>query len=194
VVFLEAAWRKRFRFSWISSGRKPLRPSLSCEGDQEGGKVSPGEKSFGKPSVVDREAERNATPRDSILLVCTHGMVVEERMGSKIRHVRENALGEFHGMMGQAALMAEGTRDRMMLSLPRDVSDLFASIDNLNRGFDTPKRQGEIVKAASQREPRHNMWSVINAYTLAAQSRELSVELSHRFQQVGGMVLSMVKK
>jgi hypothetical protein len=38
-----------------------LRPSPSCEGDKGGGKASPGKKSFGKPSVVDREAERNVT-------------------------------------------------------------------------------------------------------------------------------------
>ena len=43
-----------------------MRPSLFREGDKGGGKVSPGEKSFGKPSVADTEAKRNATPREQI--------------------------------------------------------------------------------------------------------------------------------
>ena len=41
--------------------------------------MSPGEKSFVKPSVVDREAKRNATPRDSIRFFrCPRGVVEED--------------------------------------------------------------------------------------------------------------------
>ena len=43
-----------------------LAPESIREGDKGGGKASPGEKSFGKPSVVDREAKRNVPPRDPI--------------------------------------------------------------------------------------------------------------------------------
>jgi hypothetical protein len=63
-----------------------------------------------------------------------------------------------------------------------------------NRRVGIASKEAKIVKEAWQREPQHNMWGVINGYTLAAQSRELSVEIAHRMQQVGGLALNLVKR
>ena len=65
-MFLGAAWRKRSGFPGLRAGGSPCARVFFCEGDKGGGKASPGEKSFGKPSVVDREAKRNVPPRDPI--------------------------------------------------------------------------------------------------------------------------------
>jgi hypothetical protein len=73
------------------------------------------------------------------------------------------------------------------------VDDPLATIKNFSRQFQLGKLEEEAVSWGYAREPGHTMFSIVNAYTRAAQFRGLSAESVYRLQKVGGQILAMVK-
>jgi hypothetical protein len=84
-------------------------------------------------------------------------------------------------------------RDQFRLSIQSRVDDPLATIKNFSRQFQLGKLEEEAVDWGYGREPGHNMFSVVNAYTRAAQFPKLSAESVYRLQAAGGQILALVK-
>jgi len=126
-------------------------------------------------------------------LVCTNGLITAEMAQNKIRHIRKNALVDLEGLISNVNFMAEQNQKKMRLAVYLRINEPLTTIENFNRRFNLSKREGEIVKESWQKEPVYNMWGIINSYTQAAQESEVSADRAYRLQQIGGLVLNLVK-
>jgi hypothetical protein len=81
----------------------------------------------------------------------------------------------------------------MVISVNTSVHNPIQTIESFSRRFGLTLAEGELVKAAWEQEPLQTMWGVIQAYTGAARSPELAVDVAYRLERVGGHLLTMVK-
>lgn len=124
-------------------------------------------------------------------LVCTNGMITETRFSNRIRHIKDNVLVEFTNSVAMVSLEAVVMRNQFQISRDQEAKDPMATFSSFNRRFGLTKKEGEAVAQAW--DGGQTMFSIINAYTGAANSRDLPLEVSYKLQRVGGMILSMVK-
>ena len=127
-------------------------------------------------------------------LVCTNGMVAPVSMGqSRWKHISRKAFEELPETIRQVAQESDGQRAKMVVSVNTPVHNPIQSIESFNKRFGLTVAEGELVKASWEQEPLQTMWGVIQAYTGAARSPELAVDVAYRLERVGGQLLSMVK-
>jgi hypothetical protein len=127
-------------------------------------------------------------------MVCTNGMVAPVSMGqSRWKHISRKAFEELPETIRQVAQESDGQRAKMVVSVNTPVHNPVQSIESFNKRFGLSQPEGELVKATWEQEPLQTMWGVIQAYTGAARSPELAVDVSYRLERVGGQLLSMVK-
>jgi len=126
-------------------------------------------------------------------LVCTNGLIAKTQVSSKFRHVSLRALDEFDTTLEQVISESRFGQNRLSASTERTVADPAATMESFNRQFQLTRKEGETVTRAWEIEPGNTMFSVINAYTRAAQDHELSGEERHRLERIGGQILALVK-
>jgi hypothetical protein len=126
-------------------------------------------------------------------LICTNGMVAKTEISAAYRHVSLKILDEFPTVMQEVSSQLSRQRDQFRLSIQSRVDDPLATIKNFSRQFQLGKLEEEAVDWGYGREPGHNMFSVVNAYTRAAQFPKLSAESVYRLQAAGGQILALVK-
>jgi len=126
-------------------------------------------------------------------LVCTNGMIARTEVSASYRHVSLKILNEFPKALDNVSLELGKQRDQFRLSVESKVDNPLATIENFNRQFQIGEKERELVKLAWEQEMGTTMFSVVNAYTRAAQFEGLAAEASYRLQKVAGMVLGMVK-
>jgi len=80
-----------------------------------------------------------------------------------------------------------------MLSTQTPVDNPESTIETFTRQFQINQEEAQIVKQAFYLEQGGTMFSVINAFTRAAQDRSLSASDSYRLERAGGAILGMVK-
>ena len=127
-------------------------------------------------------------------LVCTNGMISKTSVASRFRHVSLKALDEFKDLVRQVIYESHYNQERLALSTETRVDDPLATIGSFNRQFQLTKKEAEAVERAWVYEQGFTMFQVINAYTRAAQDRELTGEESHKLERVGGEILALVKQ
>lgn len=123
-------------------------------------------------------------------LVCTNGLIAKTAVASRFRHVSLKALDEFNDIVRQVIYESHQGQDRLTLSTQTQVNDPLATIGSFNRQFLLTKRETEAVERAWIHEQGGTMFHVINAYTRAAQDKELSGEETHKLERVGGEILA----
>jgi hypothetical protein len=127
-------------------------------------------------------------------LVCTNGLIAKTAVASRFRHVSLRALDEFSDIVRQVIYESHLGQDRLQLSTQTQVNDALATIGSFNRQFLLTKREAEAVERGWALEPGQTMFSVINAYTRAAQDNQLTGEETHKLERVGGEILALVKR
>jgi hypothetical protein len=128
-------------------------------------------------------------------LVCTNGMVAPVSVGqSRFKHISRKAFEELPETIRQVAQESDGQRAKMLISVNTPVHNPIQSIESFNKRFGLTASEGELVKAAWERENQGaTMWNLIQSYTGAAKEPELAVDVAYRLERVGGQLLSMVK-
>ena len=127
-------------------------------------------------------------------LVCTNGMVAPVSVGqSRFKHISRKAFEELPETIRQVAQESDRQQAKMVISVNTPVHNPIQSIESFNKRFGLTQSEGELVKASWEQEPLQTMWGVIQAYTGAARSPELAVDVAYRLERVGGQLLSMVK-
>jgi len=124
-------------------------------------------------------------------LVCTNGLITETAVSNRTRHIKENALENFDQLVSMVYLEAGQVREKFYISKDQEAKDPLATFTSFNHRFGLTKKEGEAVAQAW--DGGKTMFSIINAYTGAANSRDLPLEVSYKLQRVGGMILSLVK-
>jgi hypothetical protein len=127
-------------------------------------------------------------------LVCSNGLISTTSVASRFKHISRRALEEFPNILMQVVYESESTQRKFAISTQSQVGDPLATIGSLNRQFNITKTEAEAITQAWEIEPEYTMFSVINAYTRAAQDPGLSAEESYKLERVGGLILSMVKQ
>jgi hypothetical protein len=126
-------------------------------------------------------------------LKCTNGLIAKTEVSAAYRHISVKILEEFPNVIADVSQQLSQQKDRFRISLESKVDDPLATIKAFNRQFQLGKMEQEAVEWGYGHEPGHTMFSVVNAYTRAAQYPELSAESGYRLQRVGGNILGMVK-
>lgn len=84
-------------------------------------------------------------------------------------------------------------KDKFRISIESKVDDPLGTIASFNKQFQLGEKEKDAVEWGWNQEIGNPMFNVVNAYTRAAQFRELPAEASYRLQKVGGAILGMVK-
>lgn len=128
-------------------------------------------------------------------IVCTNGMVVPVSVGqSRFKHISRKAFEALPETIQMVAESASRQQTQMVISVNTPVSNPIQTIENFNKRFSLTVAEGELVKASFAQEPGGTMWSIIQAFTGAARSPELTVEAAYRLERVGGQILALVKQ
>jgi hypothetical protein len=125
-------------------------------------------------------------------LVCTNGLISKTSVASRFRHVSLKALDEFNDIVRQVIYESHYNQERLSLSTETRVDDPLATIGSFNRQFQLTEKEAEAVERGWGYEQGYTMFNVINAYTRAAQNRELNGEEAHKLERVGGEILALV--
>ena len=104
-----------------------------------------------------------------------------------------------HALDGLAHAMEEVRRlalyqsDNMRLSIESKVDDPGASIASFGERYGLAKDEIEIAQNAWDQDPGFTLWSVIQAFTYAANDKSLPAETAYKLQRIGGQILALVK-
>ena len=126
-------------------------------------------------------------------LVCTNGLISKTAVAAKFRHVSNQVMDRLPQVLNQVVEESNKKRDQFRISLNHRVNDPEETINSFNCQFQLTKQEGEAVHNAFFLEMGYTMFSIVNAYTRAAQDKELSTESCYRLQRVGGEILNLVK-
>jgi len=125
-------------------------------------------------------------------LVCTNGLVIQDKVSASFRHVSRKILSELPNTFEEVALKLSYQREKWKISIQSPVDDPISTMENLNKRFQLRKGEQEAVEWGWSMEPGETMFHVVNAYTRGAQFNGLSAESRYRLQKVGGDILSML--
>ena len=127
-------------------------------------------------------------------LVCSNGLIAKVKAGaSRFKHISRKALDHFPETIAQTIQASRERRDVFQISVNTPVSNVEATLVSFNRQFGIGRREAGLVEMAWALEPGNTMFSVINAYTLAAQTPSLTAGEAYRLEKTAGQILSLVK-
>jgi hypothetical protein len=120
-------------------------------------------------------------------------MVTKTAVNARYKHISRRVMDEFPLVFENVVHQSSHVQDQFQISVRTPVDNPESTIDTFVRQFQIPQQQAEIVKQAFYLEPGATMFHVIQAFTRAAQSENLSATDSYRMEKAGGTILSMVK-
>ena len=126
-------------------------------------------------------------------LVCSNGMISKSLIASRFKHVSKKALEQFPDILRQVVYESGQNQGKFAISTQSDVDNPLSTIGSFNRQFSINKKEAEIIERAWEQEKGYTMFHVINAYTRAAHDESLSSAESYKLEQIGGVILSLVK-
>ena len=101
-------------------------------------------------------------------LICTNGLISADTIAVKTRHIKRNALDDFHATMEEVRRLALAQEGKMRLSVESKVDDPRTSISMFGKRFGLTKEETQEVQNAWDHEAGYTLWSVIQAFTYAA--------------------------
>ena len=127
-------------------------------------------------------------------LVCTNGLISKTDLSSAYRHVLSTVLDKFPEVMAQLSGELVNQKRQLQFSLESKVHNPESTMLEFNRQFQLSQIERDAVEWGWIFEAGETMFSVVNAYTKAAQYEDLAADSVHRLQRVGGSVLAMVRE
>jgi len=127
-------------------------------------------------------------------LICTNGLISKTDLSSAYRHVSSAVLDKFPEVMAQLSGELVNQKRQLQFSLESKVHDPESTMLEFNRQFQLSQIERDAVEWGWIFEAGDTMFSVVNAYTKAAQYEDLAADSVHRLQRVGGSVLAMVRE
>jgi hypothetical protein len=126
-------------------------------------------------------------------LVCSNGLIAKTSVDAKYKHISRRGIDNFNLSLENVIYQSRQGQDRFQISTQTPVSNPISSIETFARQFQLPQSDVEVVKQAFFAEEGATMFHIINAFTRAAQTPSLPVNISHQMERIGGVILGMVK-
>jgi hypothetical protein len=126
-------------------------------------------------------------------IVCTNGLISKTSTASRFKHISQKGLDNFHDTLRLVLQDSTHNQRQFQISRQSEVSNPISTIEMFARQFGLAEVETEMVRQAYYQEPGNSMFSVINAYTAAAKSPQLTTAEVFKLERAGGMILSLVK-
>ena len=126
-------------------------------------------------------------------LVCANGLISATSVSRKFKHISDKALVEFDTVMAEVSYQSRHNESRLRISTETRIDNPDETFSRFCQQFQIAKREADLVRLAFEEEEGRTMFHVINAFTRAAQSPELTAEESYRLERTGGRILALVK-
>lgn len=127
-----------------------------------------------------------------VRLVCSNGLVAEDKASVKLRHVKRNAMDVVGpGLIREIMDRARETARELHFTMDSPVDDPYESIGSFAKRYGLSDEMRQTVEFAYENEPGRTLFHVVNAFTAAANMVD-TVELSHELQTVGGKVAKLI--
>jgi hypothetical protein len=102
-------------------------------------------------------------------------------------------LDNFPEILEQVVWDSQRKRIQFLTSTKTPVDNPIETINSLGKQYGLTQEETKNVEKAFYLEDGETMFSVINAFTRAAQESDLSASESYKLEKVGGQILSLVK-
>ena len=125
-------------------------------------------------------------------LICTNGLISEEKESQKYKHISRRILDEFPEVLSKVSYHLAEQKEKFKLSLESHVADPLSTMTSFNRQFQLSKEEQEAVTWAWPFEAGETMFQIVNTYTKASQYENLPSASVNKLQKTGGNILNMV--
>lgn len=126
-------------------------------------------------------------------LVCSNGLIAKTSVNAKYKHISRRGIDGFPLALENVISQSRQGEARFMISTQTPVPNPTSTIETFARQFQLPQNETEIVKQAFFAEEGATMFHIINAFTRAGQSQELTIGASLQMERIGGAILALVK-
>jgi len=127
-------------------------------------------------------------------LVCTNGLIAKTSSTvSRFKHISNRGLENFPETI--AGVIEDSIRNQEQFKLSRQsaVSDPIRSIDTFSQRFGLSQAETEVVRQSYYLEPGATMFHIINSFTAAGKTDNLTAAEVYKFEKAGGNVLALVQ-
>jgi hypothetical protein len=126
-------------------------------------------------------------------LICTNGLISKTLSTSRFKHISTRGLENFTDTLAQVIQGSIHNQNQFQISRNSTVNNPISSIETFARQFGLSEVETEVVRQSYYQEPGNSMYALINAFTAAAKSPELSTAEVYKLEKAGGLILSLVK-
>lgn len=127
-------------------------------------------------------------------LVCTNGLVSSKKVSESYKHISEQRIDDLPKAILKVSSEMDNQYVNFGLSIEDKVEDPEEVFNNFNRKYHISKAEKEAIEWAWPLEFGDTMFNIINTYTRASKFEDLNAFSSHKLQEVGGNILSLVNK
>jgi hypothetical protein len=127
-------------------------------------------------------------------LVCTNGLISKTSSTlSRFKHISNRGLENFPETLAGVIKDSMRKQDQFKLSRQSPVEDPIRSIESFSQRFGLSQVETEVVRQSYYLEPGATMFHVINAFTAAGKSSNLTAAEVYKFEKTGGQILALVQ-
>ena len=126
-------------------------------------------------------------------LVCTNGLISKTSTASRFKHISQKGIENFHDTLRLVIQDSTHNQRQFQISRQSEVSNPLSTIEMFARQFALSQTETEVVQKAYFMEEGATMFHIINAFTAAAKSPQLTTAEVYKLEKAGGLILSLVK-
>jgi hypothetical protein len=127
-------------------------------------------------------------------LVCTNGLIAKTSSTlSRFKHISNRGLENFPETLAGVIEDSMRKQDQFKLSRQSPVEDPIRSIESFALRFGLSQAETEVVRQSYYLEPGATMFHLINAFTAAGKSENLTAAEVYKFEKAGGQILALVQ-
>ena len=127
-------------------------------------------------------------------LVCTNGLISKTSSTlSRFKHISNRGLENFPDIIAGVVEDSFRKQEQFKLSRQSPVEDPLQSIETFALRFGLTQSETEVVRQAYLLEQGATMFHVINAFTAAGKSSNLTAAEVYKFEKAGGQILALVQ-
>lgn len=126
-------------------------------------------------------------------IVCTNGMISKTSTASRFKHISQKGIENFHDTLRLVIQDSTHNQRQFQISRQSEVSNPLSTIEMFARQFALSQTETEVVQKAYFMEEGATMFHIINAFTAAAKSPQLTTAEVYKLEKAGGLILSLVK-
>jgi len=125
-------------------------------------------------------------------LVCTNGLISKTSTASRFKHISQKGIENFNDTLRLVLQDSIHNQRQFQISRQSELSNPLSTIEMFARQFALSQTETEVVQKAYYLEEGATMFHIINAFTAAAKSPQLTTAEVYKLEKAGGMMLPLV--